>query len=116
MAKCEEKHTVLKALLFLLALLAAFLCGRITVAAQTDGRTIPEGVTYVAGEDSAVFGGSLPNTMQAYVITQKNGWRWIVIQQLSTGDFSVIPFLDGDGNQVNVAILDPQPEDSELLN
>lgn len=91
---------------FIVVMIGAFVCFGATKVEEDE-------TVIVVGEESAVFGASLPNTFQSYVITQKNGLQWILIQDINSGRFEVIPRLHNDGTQYDIGLYDPQPDDVE---
>lgn len=106
MATCEKKHTPLKVALAVLVAVIVFLLGYLTPALVND-----EQITKVVGEETAVVGG-LPKEYQSYIVTEKSsGLEYILIQNLYTQDFEVLPRCDSDGNHINVREQDPEPQD-----
>lgn len=68
----------------------------IALAYLVFGRAVPT-ITKVAGEQTDVCS-DLPRGWQSFVVHQRNGYAWLVIED-PNGNFDVVPYLNADGSQ-----------------
>lgn len=60
--------------------------------------------TWVVGEDSGILT-DLPRGWQSFVVHQRNGYTWLVVQE-PNGNIAVVPYLDADGEQHQNSVTD----------